>query len=503
MKRKRTIWGVGILIVLLASVEALGIECEKCVNGICPPQQPQGWQAPRLRAPRQSQPVVRQRQPVILQRAHPAVCQIFADRSIVMRGRRAVETCIGTGVLVWRGTKQATVLTVHHLFRQKATKVRVVFPNGEKYEAEQVYSEENPDLGVLTIPRPNIEPMVISEDSPPKRGDIITLCGFAGKTGRYIEVSGPVEGYGQHKTSSGKTPHQDLIIKVGAKEGNSGGPMLNSKGELVAITWGTDDRFSHGTYAGRIGVFLTSDRFIPPWGSTDRITPWNARTEQEKIRAAARPRTSSPAQVVPIVPMVGNSVDAVARGMAQDALNQSAKALDGVADLSKDVAQAHGVTTDKADETAEGLADLKGGLLGSIKGVMFGWLKSWGLSGLLGGGILGVVGFFILRKFLAMKLAEGFDKLTDMIPGTLDDKFLDPLVWKAASIVSGKPIPSHANTPGMDPWGNPYPGYQPPLRPTSATSVVPPVQVVVPPAPGPSAREVELQAQVDALKAAK
>lgn len=481
-RQERVLLSVSIGVFVLAGVLliagiAFGADCENCKQRAdgswdCKRPTPEsvvdGWRAVREKAP-------------IFQKAHPAVCRIFVDRPIIKAGRRAIETTVGSGVLVWRGTKQATVLTVHHLFRDRGTTIRIVFPNGEKYEAQQVQSESDCDLGALTIPRPGVEPMVISEDAPPEPGDHVYLCGFDGKTGSYRQTPGTVKGYAAHEIPGGTSPRHDLVVVGQAVEGNSGGPIIDSKGELVAIIWGTDGRDSHGTYAAQIGAFFTSDKFIAPW----RVTPWNAKTDQERIRAAAGAYAPPMAPVAPLAPP-GSGIagyDGEARRMAQEALNQSNRAITLVTDLSKDVAHAHDATTkvteeaaEKSEETAKGLATLKTGLLGTVKGYVFGLFKTWGLGGLLGGGALGVVLFFVVRRYVGMKIAEYFDKLTDKTPWKWDDKYLDPMIWKAASIMSGKPVPEYANTPGVDPWGKPYPGQQQPPAPVqpSQPSVVQP-----------------------------
>jgi len=452
--------------------------------------------------------VVRPGQPVA--RAHPAVCRIFADRAVTHGGRKAVETSVGSGVLVWRGTKKGLVLTVHHLFRQKPTRVIVEFPDGQRYEAEQVQTEDDPDLGALTIPRPDIEPMQISEDAPPRQGDRVTLCGFDGATKSYSLVAGTVLGYTSHKNSDGAwTSNSDLLMTGGAKEGNSGGPIIDARGELVAILWGTDDVTSRGSYAGRICQFLTSDKFVPPWGDS-KIAPWNARTEQESIRSQAaieqeRIRSDALSRIpLPTIPAVANAgtVDMVAQRMAQDALYQVDTLEKRVGSIEEFTGSTLKVIDRKAQDavdqtkkTAEGLGTLETGLLSKVKAYTFGLVKSWGFGGgLIMTGVFGLAFFLIRRQ--GMLLAQFVDKVTDIIPGNWDDKILDPLAYKLAGIISGKPIPDYAHTPGLDPWGRPYDPWGRPY--TGQQSPPPPVQ---PQAPSATASFLaDMQSQIDALK---
>jgi hypothetical protein len=77
-------------------------------------------------------------------------------------------------------------------------------------------------------------------------------CGF-GPDGRYGCNQGRALGYA--RTLAGTT-HETLTLSGAAREGDSGGPVFNGRGELVAVVWGTDGRTVEGTYCGRIRRFL-------------------------------------------------------------------------------------------------------------------------------------------------------------------------------------------------------------------------------------------------------
>lgn len=447
--------------VLLIAGTAFGVDCRNCTqraDGSWDCKRPipglvvDGWRAVREKAP-------------IFQKAHPAVCRVFAERPVTRFGRQATEKCVGSGVLIWRGKDRAVVLTVHHLFRDRAIRVRVIFPDGSEYEAEKVQTEAGPDLGALTIPRPDIEPIPIYTDNP-KPGDVVTLCGYG--EGRYGSTPGTVLGYVQNSEGD----REDLLVTGGSRGGDSGGPILNASGELVAIIWGTDNATTRGAFNGRICEFVSTAEYQFPWADTDKIAPWNAKTEREKIRADAG--AYAPPMVPVLPPVITGTIDSEARRMAQDALNR-------VDALSKEVALAHNATAEVAGKTAEGLSTLKTGLLGTLKAYTFGLLKSWGLGGgLVVTGIVGVL-FFLIRK-QGIRIAQVVDKITDIIPGTLDDRLLDPLAYKLAGIISGKEVPSYAHTPGVDPWGRSYSGQ---VKPQEAQPTI-----------------ASLQAQIEALKSA-
>jgi len=331
-------------------------------------------------------------------------------------------------------------------------------------------------------------------------------------------LPGIVEGY----TQSGDGRHSDIVITGVAREGDSGGPILNAQGELIGVIWGQDGTSSRGAFNGRVCQFVATEKYSLPW--TDKLTPWNARTEQEKIRAQSQieqekmrvdagaydrtPLPVPPPQLPfgPPVPMEGMvMVDSTAREMAREAMNRIDKLIAEMEAVDKDTDAAIGTTTqaatkaaeaaakavEKADETAEELTSVKGGILATVKTYTWDLLKAWGMpGGIVFAGLFGLA-FFLIRQ-QGMRLAQAFDKLTDMIPGNWDDKILDPLMYKLAGKLSGKPIPTYANTPGMDPWGNWYPGQQPQTPP-------PPIQ---PDTPQVSPEVAVLQAKNAVLEAA-
>gem|GEM_PF-4544908 len=463
---------LGIVMLCLAMIAGMAIDAfGQCSTGRCPVPQSQV------------------QRPIRSLKPHPAICKVYADGSMRVRGRPVASRCVGTGCLIWRGTKKGLVLTVSHLFRDGHDKVWVLFPDGQRFEAEQVQTEEDPDLGALTIPRPEIEPIKISEEDPPSPGDFVTLCGYDGVTGQYRTITGATVGYPSHEaTSGGQTPAWDLLFKGTAKEGQSGGPILDAAGNLVAVTWGTGDNLIRGTYAARVGTFIGGSRFI---------APWNAATEQVKIKAAAG--AYSPPAPLPLPPTdcgpggcpiaTMGSIDSTARQMAQEALSRVSNLEQSVGpgiDRANQLAQE---ASEKAGKADEAVADLDEGLAEKTKGIIKPWLmgliKAWGFGGgLIASGIIAVI-FFMIRKW-AMGIAKRVDWITDKIPGTWDDKLLDPLAYKMGSWMSGQPIPPYAHTPGMDPWGRPYPGQAPQPSPQQPTPVQPTI--------------AELQAQIDALK---
>ncbi len=357
------------------------------------------------------------------QRPIPGVCRIA-----VQRGR---ETVYGSGALVWRGSKRAVVLSVQHLFRGRRGRVIVTFPNGEQYEAERVETNAEPDLGAVVIPRPNVEPVPIFTDDP-QPGEQVTFCGY-GPGGQYRSVTGTLRGYGRNTT--GKA--HDLIVTGAARMGDSGGPMLNQRGELVGVIWGTDGTETRGAFNGRVCQFVNTDRYA---------LPWNAEVEQERIRADAGAYAPPPAPLVPVAPpsTSGPAVDTTARQMAQ-------AALDRIGALAKEIEEADaaiGTATDAAEQAAtiaaeaageaqaatEDVTTMEGGLRDRIKErikegvlpIVAAKIKEAGVFGAGGVGIALVVLYLLIKKDIRNRAETGdplaIEKLAARTPWSFDDK---------------------------------------------------------------------------------
>jgi len=157
----------------------------------------------------------------------------------------------GSGTLVDADDQGGVVLTCGHLFPRGAGSVAVIFADGRQAGARLLGLDRVWDLAALEIPRPEIRPVPIAADSP-QPGEPLQSCGY-GADGRYWCNQGRALGYVR---IAGAASYETLELSGSAREGDSGGPVFNQRGELVAVLWGTDGRIVGGTYCGRIRQFL-------------------------------------------------------------------------------------------------------------------------------------------------------------------------------------------------------------------------------------------------------
>lgn len=192
--------------------------------------------------------------------AHPAVVRVISAGQF--------ERCYGSGTLVHKDSQRAVVLTCAHLFRQQTGEVAVVFPDGRRFAAEVLAVDRVWDLAALSIPVPQAAPVRIAADYP-QPGEPLSSCGY-GPDGRYWCNQGQALGYVRVAQSS---TYETLELSGRAREGDSGGPVFNRRGELAAVLWGTDGRTVGATYCGRIRKFLATILGCRPAGTPNAVAP--------------------------------------------------------------------------------------------------------------------------------------------------------------------------------------------------------------------------------------
>ena len=138
----------------------------------------------------------------------------------------------GTGSLVATDARESYILTAAHLIDDDdpPQKIIVHFPDGRQNLARVVNRDIREDVMLLGIAAVEIQPVKWSEQAA---AGTLTFGGF-GQVGKWRTRTAPVDRSVWRKGGQ----HANAVATQPCREGDSGGPVLNSRGQLVGVLWG-------------------------------------------------------------------------------------------------------------------------------------------------------------------------------------------------------------------------------------------------------------------------
>ncbi len=144
----------------------------------------------------------------------------------------------GTGMVL---TSSGEILTNNHVV-EGATSIKVtVESTGRTYTAKVVGTDATHDVAVLQLAGASGLTTAPMATTAAKTGDSVVAVGNAGGTGTLTRAAGSVTGTGKSITTSAEegtaSEHLSGLIETDAniESGDSGGPLLNSSGQVVGI----------------------------------------------------------------------------------------------------------------------------------------------------------------------------------------------------------------------------------------------------------------------------
>ena len=147
----------------------------------------------------------------------------------------------GSGFVYKTDDKYGYVLTNHHVI-DSATKVTLIRSDDKEIEGEILGSDEYLDLAVVRIDKNDvIDKSVLGTSEKSKIGDTVFTVGSPlGYEYRGTVTDGILSGKDRMVTVSVGGSGSDYVMKVlqtnaAVNPGNSGGPLVNAKGEVIGI----------------------------------------------------------------------------------------------------------------------------------------------------------------------------------------------------------------------------------------------------------------------------
>ncbi|MDI9468854.1 MAG: trypsin-like peptidase domain-containing protein [Bacillota bacterium] len=167
----------------------------------------------------------------IAEKASPAVVAIYVEAvQDTFFGRQVVEGA-GSGVII---ASNGYILTNNHVIANSHA-VNVRLADGNEYEAELVGSDSVTDLAVLKIDAEDLPYLEFGDSSELHVGDQIVAIGNPLGDLQGTVTAGYVSALNRDVETDSGTLYGVIQVDAAINSGNSGGALLNTRGELVGI----------------------------------------------------------------------------------------------------------------------------------------------------------------------------------------------------------------------------------------------------------------------------
>lgn len=174
--------------------------------------------------------------------------RVFDPRQYLFGQRRPQfaenkQTSLGSGVIV---SKEGHVLTNHHVVNSME-EIEVQLTDGRVRPAKLIGSDEQTDIAVLKIDADNIEPLPLGDSDEVRVGQMVFAVGNPFGLQETV-TQGIISA--RDRRAMADSGVEFLQTDAAVNQGNSGGPLLNLRGEIIGINSAIFSPSREGTWLG-------------------------------------------------------------------------------------------------------------------------------------------------------------------------------------------------------------------------------------------------------------
>lgn len=189
--------------------------------------------------------------------------------------QREVDQNIGSGFIV---SEDGYVITNKHVVNEDGAKYKVRLNDDTEYEAEKIYRDPLNDLAIIKIePKTKLKALELGDSDSLKLGQTTIAIGTPLGEFENSVTTGIISGLGRGITAGspfeGFVEKLDGVIQTDAaiSPGNSGGPLLNSSGQVIGVNTAVSQEGSNIGFAIPVNTVKTLlDEFEKRGGSFER-----------------------------------------------------------------------------------------------------------------------------------------------------------------------------------------------------------------------------------------